>query len=365
MRSRQFSVSISLAFILASFPAFAQEGSTSAETATFAQRAGKGLNPDTGVNFLGLYRKSVRGNDPASARPNGFHFQEAELQFSADVDPYLRAVGLFSVGEGIEPEEVYAETLSLPALTLRLGKFKAALGRHNLLHTHAFPFIDAPLVNEALLGEEGLNDVGASGSVLLPAPWFAELTLQAMAGGSETLYGSGNPNHLVGVAQWKNLWDLTDDSTLEWELFGTLGNNRFDRRTHAYGTDLTFKWRPSVGGKYRSVTWTTEYLNGLIAGNAVGGEPVFGPRLGGLSTWLQYQFAERWWAQGRMELLGHPRSEGVEPARKQSVLLGFFPSEFSGFRLQYDHLSQTGQPDDHSVAFQWNISIGAHPAHLY
>jgi hypothetical protein len=376
----KYSILISIAFIcsctLTVFPARAQQGGTSSDTANAAKAAGKGLNPDIGVNFLGLFRKSVQGNDPTSERPNGFHFQEAELQFSADVDPYLRAVALFSISEvettghghefALEPEEVFAESIAIPAVTLRLGKFKAALGRHNVLHTHAFPFIDAPLVNEAILGEEGLNDVGASASALIPTPWFMELTLQGLGGGSEILYDSPDPNHLVGAAQLKNLWEVSEESTVEVNLFGTIGRNRFESQSHVLGTDLTFKWRPSVGGKYRSVAWTTEYLNGLVGGNTVGTAPAeFGARLGGAATWLQYQFAERWWAQVRFEHLGFPREEGLEPVHKRSALFGFFPSEFSGFRLQYDHQTQADQPTNHALAFQWNVSIGAHPAHAY
>ncbi|NDD91404.1 hypothetical protein EBZ37_04900 [bacterium] len=327
----------------------------------------KGMNPKVGVNFLGLYQKSVEGNTPGAGTPNGFSFQEAELDFSADVDPYLRGVGIFSIGEvegttphdhefAIEPEEVYLETISLPSWTLKLGKFKAAMGRHNALHTHAFPFIDAPLVNQQLLGNEGLNDIGASASALLPTSWFLELTAQALSSRSTPLYGSADPNALVGVAQLKNLWDLSDSTTVEFSLFGTTGKNASEKSSNVLGSDLTVKWRPTVGGKYRSLAWTTEYLRGLQAS---------GERLGGLASWVQYQFAERWWIQGRIEQLGIPRDPSFAPKQKQSALLGFFPSEFSGYRLQHDHQSEAGGDSNHSVALQWNVSLGAHPAHAY
>mgnify|MGYP000412751515 CR=1 FL=1 len=29
--------------------------------------------------------------------------------------------------------------------------------KHNLLHTHSYPFIDTPIVNETILGEEETN----------------------------------------------------------------------------------------------------------------------------------------------------------------------------------------------------------------
>ncbi|MBU6376098.1 MAG: hypothetical protein KGQ59_08890, partial [Bdellovibrionales bacterium] len=232
----------------------------------------------------------------------------------------------------------------------------AAMGRHNALHTHAFPFIDAPLVNQQLLGEEGLNDIGASASALLPTSWFLELTVQALSARSEPLYGSADPNALVGVAQLKNLWDLSESTTLELGLFGTSGKNASEKSSHVLGSDLTIKWRPTTGGKFRSWAWTTEYLNGI---------PTSGERIGGLASWVQYQFAERWWIQGRFEHLGIPRDSSLASTQKQSLLLGFFPSEFSGYRLQYDRESEPGEHAHHAVTLQWNISIGAHPAHAY
>ncbi len=350
---------------------------TSSQAAAFARAGEKSMNPDTGVNFLGLYRKNSQDYNSSSV-PTGFSFQEAEIQFSADVDPYFRAVALFSLSMQsstsgsttsndfmIDPEEVYLETLSLPSLTFKLGQFKTAMGRHNILHTHAFPFIDAPLINQALFGDEGLNGVGVSGSVLIPAPWFSDFTIQAISGQSAILFNNPNPKKSAGIAQLKNLWDLSDDTTIELNIFGTTGANQYESNSYAYGSDVTLKWRPSVGGKYRALIWTTEYINGLIDGNNVGGSPTFGPRLGGMASWVQYQFAQRWWAQARAELTGIPRAENAPLTQKQSLLLAFNPSEFSGFRAQYDHQTGTAYPVNNALTFQWNISIGAHPAHAY
>src|SRR5689334_10826193 len=64
---------------------------------TKAAGGGKPLNPDISANILTLYQKSNRGNAATSASPNGFALQETEIQFTADVDPYLRASALLSI----------------------------------------------------------------------------------------------------------------------------------------------------------------------------------------------------------------------------------------------------------------------------
>ncbi len=334
-----------------------------------AQGAGgaKAFNPDVSVNLLGRYRYLTHdSNNRTDELHNGLSFEESEFQFIADVDPYFRASALFSLTQkdgttdfGIDPEEVYFETLSLPWVTLRGGKFKAAFGKHNQLHTHAYPFIDAPLINVDLLGREGLNDMGVSAAVLLPIPWFSEITFQAVGTNNEVLYNSPDSRDLAPVGYFKNLFDLTDATTLEVGLYGTGGNNQHGGTSYAFGGDEIVKWRPVEGGKYHALIWQTEYQMGDMADNPAG------EKLGGIASWLQWQFAQRWWLQGREEYEGIPHSTGLPTKHKQSGLLAFFPSEFSGFRLQYDHIKTEGGPHQHGVTVQYNISIGAHPAHAY
>src|SRR5438128_1553614 len=124
----------------------------------FLACANQGMNPDISFNFLGLYqydkdKASLLEPDPSdptgatlspSAHANSLRLQEAEIFLFSDVDPYFRAVAALSVAAdtapfnsfGINPEEVYAEATGIELLTLKLGKFKAAVGRNNNLHTH-------------------------------------------------------------------------------------------------------------------------------------------------------------------------------------------------------------------------------------
>ena len=348
-----------------------------------AVASGKAFNPDVSVNFLGLLRHDTAASeDRATAPYNGLSLQEAEIQFFSPVDAYLNAVALFSIEEengefGIDPEEVYLETTTLPYVTVRAGKYKLALGKHNQLHTHAFPFIDAPLFQTKITGDEGLNASAVSAAALVPLPWFSELTVQGYSLANEALYGdaSTTPGTTVGaptgkagfLTRYRNLWEFGDDATLEFGLSGAKGKNAYGRNTTAVGGDLTLKWRPAEGGKYHALIWNTEYLRATRLGRLdPGGSGLNDARIGGAATYVQVQFAERWWIQARAEILGLPKND-VEPNHtKQSALLAFFPSEFSGFRLQVDHERDHARPkSDHAVTLQYNVTIGAHPAHAY
>jgi len=375
--------------------AFAPSASRGQEKAAGPQvRAA--MNPDIGANALMLYTNSNRGNFITSPERNGPSLQEVEVSFSSDVDPYSKLRATFSAhqeepapGEregawAFEPEEVFAETVHIPALTLKLGKFKTALGKHNTLHTHAFPFIDAPLANAALLGDEGFNDVGLSAAYLAPLPWFSELTVQVLSGRPEAdaggipYFNNGSANASVQVVHWKNLVDLSDSLTGELGLSTALGTNEAPDgngvnqvgETNFYGADLTFKWRPVEGGKYHSFAWATEALQRRLY------RPLSSNIGQGIASWIQYQMSERWWLQFRADYLEAndtdttatpPFSDAVAPLqRRYTALIGYNPSEFSGLRLQYSRNYDAGMPDpDEKVYLQFSATIGVHPAHTY
>src|SRR3954462_8619309 len=119
------------------------------------------------------------GHDP---KVRGFTVQNLETTFDGKVDPYFRAqanivMQLDSSGDtSIETEEAYFETMSLPwNLQVKGGQFLTEFGRMNPTHPHTWDFVDMPLVNARLLGEDGLRNPGARISWLAPTPFYSEL----------------------------------------------------------------------------------------------------------------------------------------------------------------------------------------------
>ena len=138
---------------------------------------------------------------------------------------------------------------------------------------------------------------------------------------------------------------------------GATGINAYDESTVLYGVDLTWKWRPLVRSRDRSLTWQSEYLRARVDE---------GPEIhdeGGLYSLLQYQWARRWWIEGRWDLYGVPK-ETPDRDWRASALLAFVPSEFSALRLQASRLRVAGQ-DVNQVLLQLNVTVGSHPAHRY
>ncbi|WP_419168685.1 hypothetical protein [Halobacteriovorax sp.] len=347
--------------------------SASAQSTSLSDTSrGNGFNPSIGLNALTLYKNSARDNDH-----DGFQLQEAEIQFSADVDAYFRAEATFAIhpeheveeeagheghGYAFEPEEIFAETISIPDVTVKIGKFYTQFGKYNMVHTHAQPFIYRGVVQEYMFGEEGLNEVGVGVSTMLPLPWFSDLTVQFIQPSNEELFHE-DPHSIATVANLKNLWDLSESLTLEWGLSGLYYNHRslpteLRNRTTVLGSDLTFKWKPVKKGKYSSFVWSTEFIHKDIQGeNEL--------KNGGVSTFFRYQLAQRWYAQAQYEFLGLFADESLTDTNVYTGLIAFVPTEFSSLRVQYDDIHDGEDHPEKRVSLQLSFSIGAHPAHVY
>jgi hypothetical protein len=122
------------------------------------------------------------GHDP---RRNGFTLQQVELSGMGAVDPYFTAeshIVFFLDPEDdetvVELEEAFATTQALPyGLQIEAGQFLTEFGRMNPTHSHAWHWMDQPIVNTRLFGADGIRNPGARLGWLLPVPWFSQLHL--------------------------------------------------------------------------------------------------------------------------------------------------------------------------------------------
>ena len=346
-----------------------------------AQKKTSAANPDISLNGLFLYRGGDGGNhstDPDKA--NGFQIQGLELRFTSNIDAYWRGDVVLAMhphsGEKhseeeedsdgdhleykLEPEEAFVESLIWEGWTIRAGKFKSFLGKHNQLHAHNYPFVDAPLPHQKILGEEGLNELGVSVAYLAPFfPWYSEIVLQALQGENEELFASESNDDLAGLLLLRNLWDINDQTTFEWNLNYVTGRGEEERSNKLSGATFTLKWKPSDSSRKTSVSWNLEALYAETPGATANRESF------GYSTWVQYQWNREWWLQGRHEYFEIPKGQEEGSTHKNSLLVGYIPTEYSSLRVQYDHFQPPKEKEEQSISLQLNVSMGAHPAHSY
>ena len=358
------------------FPRAPRATGSSADSA-FATATGlsRTFNPAISVNglFLGTYR-SIENDNPNADVKTGMDIQEMELQFTANVDTYLRANFRVSFeNDEVEIEESFVDLLLLNRLALRAGQFYTHLGKHNLLHTHQFPFIDAPLVNKEIFGDEAFLEIGAGLSYLMPLPWYSEWIFEFVEGRNDLLFNGPLNDDFVYLAHSRNLWDLNEDTTVEIGGSFAIGRNGAggnlgsdNRTTRIAGANLTLKWKPARRARYKTLVWQSEYIG---AWQETGVDPlttVDNPdtNRGGMYSFIQYQFAEQWWVQARYGYFGFHQLETANDKQRTSVLLGFVPSEFSAVRLQYNYIDEDWS-NEHQVFLQLNFSMGSHPAHTY
>ncbi len=340
--------------------------SVAAAGASLSQGLSNIYNPAMSLNglFLGSASAAPRGQQANVGAQLGV--QELEMQFLANVDPYFAANLVLSIpeGEGLELEQGYLTPQWHPGgMEMRIGKIKLPIGRENVVHTHALPFVDRSLIGNAVFGEEGLSEIGLELSYLLPLPWYGTFTTGLFSGSNEGVFASSEPVNLSGLAQLKNVFDLNDDTTLEAGMGYAIGNNEEQRLSQAFDGHLVLKWHPAVESRSRELIAVVE---GIYA-TRPNREPLrpTARGLGGGYGYIQWKLAQRWYTGVRYDYLGLPRS-GFGVGRRGSAILVFAPTEFSAIRVQLSALDAPGHATLAYEGFvQLNLTLGAHPAHAY
>jgi hypothetical protein len=222
--------------------------------------------------------------------------------------------------------------------------------------------------------------------------------------------GVSGVDDLLFTPRFQASFDLTEQQTLVAGTSAAFGPNDSgedgDVRTWIYGLDLYWKWKPaSAHGGFPFVSWQAEAMlrryelgafdwdengndmadDGELLDLSTGAPAVFGRETVtdyGFYSQVLYGFRKGWVAGLRFDYLDGERADyermnlelNGEPAGRDlsrgqrwrlSPNLTWYPSEFSKLRLQYNYDDRRDIGVDHSIWFQFELSLGAHAAHTF
>jgi len=327
--------------------------------------AAKALNPDISMigDFIG-----VAGGNSISPSPS-FQMHESEIGMQAIIDPYARGDFFLSFGEsGVDLEEGYITFTALPdSFVARVGKMRSAFGKVNAMHNHVLPWVDRPLVTQNLVGgEDGIDDAGVSIERIIPFPKgiFLSATGQVFRGdsgeGNELVFQSHSKSDVSTVAHLRGYKDLNESTNLDLGLSYARGHNELgsDFITSLYGIDATLRWKPLRRAIYHSFVARSEFIWSQRQQNP------FEQRAFGMYASGEYQFKRRWFLGGRYDWSDRAREANLTD-KGGSVILTYWPSEFSQIRGQYRFTDYAGDHKTNELLMQVLFSLGAHGAHPF
>jgi len=293
--------------------------------------AAKALNPDISMigDFIG-----VAGGNSISPSPS-FQMHESEIGMQAIIDPYARGDFFLSFGEsGVD---------------------------------HVLPWVDRPLVTQNLVGgEDGIDDAGVSIERIIPFPKgiFLSATGQVFRGdsgeGNELVFQSHSKSDVSTVAHLRGYKDLNESTNLDLGLSYARGHNELgsDFITSLYGIDATLRWKPLRRAIYHSFVARSEFIWSQRQQNP------FEQRAFGMYASGEYQFKRRWFLGGRYDWSDRAREANLTD-KGGSVILTYWPSEFSQIRGQYRFTDYAGDHKTNELLMQVLFSLGAHGAHPF
>ena len=376
---------------------------TSAGTVSVARD--NSFNPAIGVTFQG--QAWSYQNDPddyaipgfplggeAGPAPEGLSLAETEISISANVDDKFTAMLTLPIaiedGEvAVELEEAWVETLAMPGgLSLRMGRFYSDIGYLNDRHFHSWDFADQPLVYQAFLGGQYLDD-GLQLRWLAPADFYLEFTGEVFRGDKYPAGGSANSgvgSATLGVKTggdigFSNSW-LLGFSWLRADADGRESGSEddpllFTGDTDLFIADFVWKWAPNGNSRQQNFKFQAEYLWRNEKGDYSVPGGIEGPWNYDQSGWYAqaiYQPFPRWRVGARYDHLsadtpdsmwqGTPLYPMGHDPKRYSVMVDWSNSEFSRLRFQYNHDQATGMTDN-QFGLQYIFSIGAHGAHTF
>lgn len=353
------------------------------------------FNPAISITLGGTYGQFKRSpeeyaipgfalDEEAGPGTRGLSLGESELGISANVDDLFFGNVIASIAPegGMNVEEGYVQTTALPGgFNVKFGRFFSAIGYLNEQHAHVWDFVDVPLPYRAMLGNQ-YNDDGVQLRWLAPTEQFIELGAEGYRGAHFPAGGAANQGHGTYTVFVHTGGDVGDShswrvglSHLRAKAAARLSGDTpdvFTGDSRIGIADLEWKWSPHGNARETNLKLQMELLRRRERGT-VNTVNYAGTQTGG---YLQavYQFMPRWRVGVRHDRVrasdpGVDFSDtaldpnGISPHRS-SVMLDFSNSEFSRFRLQFNH-DNSQQRADRQWYLQYIMSIGAHGAHMF
>ena len=349
---------------------------------------------DEGIGALRGGLQGMESTEEAEGPENGFNLREVELGLSAEVDPYFRAWATVAVDEeGAGFEEATLQTTSLPyGLTLSGGKIKSGIGRLNRQHAHAWDFLDAPLVYQAMFGDEGLSDKGVQLTWLVPTPFYLLLGTEVFNGGNAQSFNVADseemPHHdapRLFTAFVKAGPDLGPNHALQFGLSALSGRQQrwtdetssgADGFSRLFGADFVYKYDAKHSHGQGDFILQGEYLyrDQDLDGVTEWSESSWTAQQDGYYVQGLYGFLPRWRSGFRWDQVGlvnevNPLDDekaSYDDSRRLSAVLDCKLSEFSLVRTQIGqgwYETDAGCEKAFECALQWQVTFGKHGAH--
>ena len=366
------------------------------------------VNPDISlIGTFNTYTNFIK-DSPEYGKLN-FEMPSFELFIDGYLNPYARATANIAFeDEQFNAEEIYANIVrGLPLdIQIKAGKYLLEFGKLNLLHPHAWPFINRPLYHQIYFGEEGFNDIGANFSFILPTQdFYTTLDLGVYKGDAisndtgDTGGEDSDPydvrgNSPIFVGRLGSFFSIGDFNNLDIGLSSSYGiyakssfyipdSVGFPSRMLKYfyeGLDFKFKYKPE---SYTSLVIQGEAIlnnRDVIRGTDV--EPVVQTiSTYGAFIYFDYQFFKQFSVGAKYDftygVIGDEPSintlanDDINKTQGIEYWIGYYPIEETlALRLDAQHLffdledNMEGDPET-TITLQLVFSLGPHKAHQF
>ncbi len=329
-----------------------------------AEPAGTGLEISAAGDLVGGFGGTADGT---------FLPREAEILLYAPIDHLFD--GSLAMAAHDEKGEVVFElheltlgsTRLIPRSRFRIGQYFLGIGRLNQFHRHDWPFTSAPKIFADLFGEEGISDSGIEYAVLMPVPFYLDLTIGVTNGWKfGHVHGRGTkPNVATHYARLATYRSLFGGGGLQAGLNYLGRTDSAGVKSSFWGLDLTAKWREAQNLKFlfQSEFWFRRSTPATGDAEDIFGFYVF-PQMGlgqSLSLGMRLDgFTVLSRVDAENNRLGN-YDFGIVPT------ITYKASEFSTIRLAYNatgHLEQGAESNaQRFIELQAVFILGSHPAH--